>query len=347
MKKLILMIALVFMMATPVNAMDITAPEVPQDGQQFLKEEPDSFGAGLWSIIKEGIALVQPAIASTAGICVGLVGIVILVTMAKMIPGASETTVELIGTIAVAAALIQPTGALIQSGAQTVSQISDYGKLLIPVLTAALAAQGGMTSSTALYAGTIVFDTVLSALIKSVIVPVLYIFLCLCVASTAMGEQLLGKLKAFSKWLMTWGLKIILYVFTGFIGITGVVTGSVDAAALKATKLTISGMVPVVGGILSDASETILVSAGVLKNAAGVYGMLAVIALWIGPFIKIGVQYLLLKGTFALCSVFSAKQTTSLIQDFSSAMGMLLAMTGTMCALLLLSVICFMKGVAL
>ena len=114
--------------------------------------------------------------------------------------------------------------------------------------------------------------------------------------------------------------------------------------ALKAAKMTISGVVPVVGGILSDASEAVLVGAGTVKNAAGLYGMFAIIAIWVGPFVKIGVHYLMLKGTGILCAVFSDKQFTELVQDISPAMGMLLAMTGTVCLMLMISMVCFMKG---
>ena len=127
--------------------------------------------------------------------------------------------------------------------------------------------------------------------------------------------------------------------------ITSVVSGAVDASAIKALKLTVSGMVPVVGGIISDASESILVSAGVLKSTAGVYGIVATIAIFVGPFLKIGAQYLALKFTGAICSVFSAKEEASLIKDFSTGMGMVLGMTATVCLLLLISVVCFMKGV--
>ena len=136
----------------------------------------------------------------------------------------------------------------------------------------------------------------------------------------------------------------MLYIFTGYLSITGVITGTADAAAVKAAKLTISGAVPVVGGILSDASEAVIVGAGVMKNAVGVYGLLAVLALFITPFLQIGVQYLLLKLTAVLCGVFGVKEASALVEDFSSAMGLLLGMTGTISFLMLISTICFMKG---
>ena len=172
-----------------------------------------------------------------------------------------------------------------------------------------------------------------------------YVFLALSVANSALGQDMLKQMKDLVKWLMTWTLKIVLYIFTGYMSITGVVSGSADAAALKATKLTISGMVPVVGSILSDASEAVLVGADLVRSAAGIYGLLAVIALWIGPFVRIGVQYLLLKLTAGVCGTLQFKRATDLVQSFSTAMGLLLGMTGTISVMLLVSTVCFMRGV--
>ena len=137
----------------------------------------------------------------------------------------------------------------------------------------------------------------------------------------------------------------MLYVFTGYIGVTGVVSGTTDASILKAAKLTISGAVPVVGGILSDASEAVMVSISTVKNAAGLYGLFAIIAMVIGPFLEIGAQYLVLKLTAAVCGIFGSKEINGLIGDFSTAMGFLLAMTGAVSVMQLISTICFLKGV--
>jgi stage III sporulation protein AE len=127
--------------------------------------------------------------------------------------------------------------------------------------------------------------------------------------------------------------------------ISSVITGGTDKATLKAAKLAISGAVPVVGGIMSDASETILLGAGVVKNAAGIYGLLAVIAIVILPFLRVGILYLLLKATVAVCGIFSVGKISELVQGFSDAMGFLLGMTGTASLLFLISIVCFLKGV--
>lgn len=345
MKKLILIVILVFAMSIPVQALDLTAPTVPEDSQQFMPADTESFGEGLWFVFKSAIHTLQPEIASGCGICLAVIVAMMMTSLLNSFPGMSKGVAELAGSGAVACLLLGNASTLIGSAVNTISELSEYGKMLLPVMTAAMAAQGGFTSSAALYTGTAVFDAVLGSVIHTILSPMIYIFLTLAVANSALGEELLKKIRDFMKWLISWCLKTLLYLFTGYMGITGVVSGTADQTALKATKLTISGMVPVVGGILSDASEAVLVSAGVVKNAVGVYGLLAIGAIAIGPFVRIGVQYLLLKLTAAVCGIFGCKRTTELIQDFSSAMGLLLAMTGTVCLLLLISTVCFLKGV--
>jgi len=157
---------------------------------------------------------------------------------------------------------------------------------------------------------------------------------------------MLSKFRDLLKKLASWILKMILTVFTAYMGITGVISGTTDAAALKVTKATISSFVPVVGGIMSDASEAVLLSAAMAKNAAGIYGIFAVLVLFLEPFLKIGCHYMVLKLTAATCSVFGVKSITDLVSDFSSAMGLLLAMTAAACILQLISTVSFLKGVA-
>ena len=337
MKILIWMIVIVLSFACPVHAVEITAPAAPDSVQELVPNEPATF--------YEGLMYIQPAVVQGAGTCLSVIAAVLLVSLIQKLPASSTRTVALAGVVVVATLLVAPSNTLIRLGVSTVNELSEYGKLFLPVMTTALAAQGGATSSAAIYTGTVLFSNFLSGIISNLVTPMIYIFLCLSVANSSIGEPVLKRLQKFVKWLITWSLKLVLYFFTGYIGITGVISGSADAAAIKATKLTISGVVPVVGNILSDASETILVSAGVMKNAAGIYGMFVIMALWISPFIQIGVQHLLLKISAAVSEVFGSKQLVELVQDFSTAMGFLLAMTGAVCLLLLISTVCFMKGV--
>lgn len=345
MSRIVCVLTLILLLAVPASAAELNAPAVPDSAKAYMPSNQESFGEGLLEVLRDALVYFRPDLREASEVCLSILAAVMLASLLESFPGTPRKTVTLAGAVWVAFVLLRSANSMVNLAAQTVEEISEYGKLLIPVMTTALAAQGGVTSSTALYAGTAIFDTVLTGMISKILTPMIYLYLTLAVAGSALGEDVLKKLRDTAKWAMTWALKTMLYIFTGYIGITGVISGTTDAAALKAAKLTISGVVPVVGGILSDASEAVLVGAGTVKNSAGIYGLFAILAIWIGPFLKISAHYILLKATGALCGIFGNKPITELIGDFSSAMGLLLGMTGTVCLMLLISMVCFMRGV--
>ena len=321
---------------------DLTAPTVP--GVSAVENQ--SFSEAVLEILGDALAHFQPDLREAAGACLAVLAAVAALSMLSMLPG-KKIGIRLAGAMVVATILLEPAHALIILGADTVRELGEYEKLLLPVLTAALAAQGGVGTSAALYAGTAAFNALLSNLTFRLLVPMIYMYLALAVGHAAVGEEMLKKLRDMVKSSAVWGLKTMLYVYTGYITITGVVSGTTDASLLKAAKLTISGAVPVVGGILSDASEAVLVGAAAVKNAAGIYGLLAVLSLWIGPFLRIGAHYLMVRAVGAVGGIFGVDGASSVIDAFATAMGLLLAMTGAVCLMLIISTICFLWGAGL
>ena len=345
MKHIFLGLLFVLLLSPKISAETFTAPTVPNAGAYIFPEEPENFTDGLMSILSDAMPLIRPAIVDAAAACAGLVGVAILMFLFGNMPGGSKHVIQSVAALSIAGLLLQSSKIMIQLAINTIVELSQYGKLLFPILTAAVAAQGGTSTSVALYVGTSAFDAVLCAVIQRLIIPMIQLYICLSVASAAIEQDFLKKLRDNIKWIMTWILKTLLYTFVGYMSITGVISGTTDAAALRAAKLTLSSIVPVVGGILSDASEAILVGTNVVKSTTGVYGLLAILSVLIGPFITIGAQYLLLKLSCLVCSIFTKDATYELIDNFSTAMGFLLAVTGSVCLLLIVGTVCFMKGV--
>ena len=346
MRRVIILILLLFLLPCSVKAMEFTAPSAPEPAEKYMPDEQHSFGEDLWYVIKSAIADIQPSLSRAISVSASLFAVTLLVSVVQTISGKDKNVIYLVAAISVSMVLLEPSNAMVQLGVETVEELSEYGKLILPVMTAALAAQGGANSASALYTSTALFNTVLTSGITKIIVPLLYVYLSLSIVNSVLLQDILKRFQSATKSVITWCLKAGLYLFSGFITITGVVSGTADASAVKAAKLIISGTVPVVGKMISDASETILVSAGVMKSTVGVYGIVALCAILIGPFLKIGVQYFVLKITASICSVLHDGRSTQLIGVFSEIMGFLLAMTGTVCLLLLISMVCFMKGIA-
>ena len=345
MKRLLLAVFILLSITFPAAAADMTAPPVPEMGKEYMPDSTESFSEGLWTILKAGITAVKPELANACKSCFVVICVGLLLSFFQNLKGMAKAGVGFVSILLPGCILLETGNSMIALAAETVQTISEYGKLLLPVMATTLAAQGFGATSAALYASAAMFCGFLGNLISGVLLPGVYIFLALAIAGSATENQMLCKLKEMIISFYSWTLKTMLSFFTGFLAITGVVSGTTDAAAARLTKAAISGMVPVVGGILSEATESVLVGAGMVKNAAGVYGVLAVMAVCVGPFLQIGVQYLLLKATAAFCDLFTGKQVSQLLKDYSGAMGLLLGMTGACTMLLFISVICFMKGV--
>lgn len=341
-----LVILLILLCSLPIsaNGAEFLAPEVPESAADMMTESGD-FEEGLRQLIENALPQLRPDLYEASKVSLGILAAVLMITMLQSVSGSVSTAAYFSGSVTVSALLLLSTNSLIRLASDTVLEMSEYGKLLLPVMTAAMAAQGGIAGSAALYSGTAIFNSLLTSLVSGIFVPLVYLFLAVSAANSALGEDILKRMRDILKGLVSWCLKTLLTVFTTYMGITGVVSGTTDAATLKAAKVTISTVVPVVGSILSDASEAVLVSAGLAKNAAGVYGILAILAVFLRPFLRIGVHYLVLKATAAVCGIFGTKTMSELVGDYSTAMGLLLAMTGSSCLLLLISTVCFLKGV--
>ena len=186
---------------------------------------------------------------------------------------------------------------------------------------------------------TMLFSTVLMSLITKLLLPLVYGYIAACVAHAAVGNEGLKRIAGVLKWTVTSILTVLLLVFVGYLTVSGVIAGTADAVAVKAAKFTVSSMVPVVGGILSDAAETVLAGAGILKNAVGVFGMLVILSMCVVPFLQLGIHYLAYKLTAALAATVADGRTSGLIDGLGGAFGLILGMTGASAMLLLVSMV--------
>lgn len=323
---------------------DFIAPAPSGDAITLMPPQVGNFPADLMSVIVAAFSKVQPDMVDAVRICLTLILCAVLLGLFRSLPGKMNEIVSIAGAVMPGMILLSNTRSMVQLATSTVTEMSQYGKLLLPVLTATLAGQGGGGTSAALYTMTMVADSIFCSFLTKLLIPLVYTFLLLQICFAVTKDIMMGSLSKQISGIVSWIMKISLTAYTALLSVTGVITGTTDAAALKATKLTLSNVVPLVGGILSDASEAVLVGAGVVKNTAGVYGLLSLLAILVTPFLKIGIQYLMLKGTTVVCQILDDGAVSQIISAFTTAMGILLALVGSMAIIFAISIICFLKG---
>lgn len=261
--------------------------------------------------------------------------------------GSSPRSVSLAGTLAVTAVAVSDVNALLGMGTSAIGRMASFGNVLLPAAAAVTAATGAVTGAAARQLAAALFSDLLVNLIHGLLVPLLYGYIAASVAQAAVGENRLKRLADLLKWTVTTALTLVMMVFVGYLTVSGVVAGTADAATVKAAKFAISGAIPVVGGILSDAAETVLASAGVLKGTVGVFGMLTILGICLIPLLQLSVHYLAYKLTAALAAALGDGPVCGLVDRLGSAFGLVLGMTGACCLLLLIALVSCVSVAAL
>ncbi len=328
----------------PGDLTDALSPEA----EQIL----DSLGDGSYDhntlmrgLGRIGEAVCQGALSlfrSNVNGAVLLLGVVLLCSviddMHRAADSGTENYVPLAGALVITLIAAGSLRSLMGVGMETMEQLDVFAKSLLPTLAAAVAAGGGVVSASVRQILTVMFTNLLISVIRHLLLPMVYCYVAVAVANAVLPDHALKRLQSGIGKVVTGALTGLLVVFTAFLTLSGAAGTAADAAALRLTKSAISAAVPVVGSIIADATDSVLASAGILKSAIGVFGMLGVLAICLTPFLHLAVQYLLYKLTAFLASTVGSESLVELIDSLGSAFGLLLGMTGTCALLLLISV---------
>ncbi len=320
------------------DAIDTEALE--DAGAGLTLDESFDFGEAIGQLLSAAGDTLHGAVAAATRSAVLLLIVILFCEMANLFfahaaPSGGVTT--LVGVLAITAIAVTDVSSLIDIGSQTIGNLSDFSKLLIPVMTACSAATGGVTAATARQAATLLFANVLVTAIERVLMPFVYLYVSASVAYAALDNEGLKAIARLFKWAITVTLTAMLTVFTIYLSVTNFAAAGADAVAIKLTRTVISGMVPVVGGILSDASETVLAGAAVVRSTVGVFGIATVLFFCAGPFLYLGSRYLAYRLVSVLASLISESRTARLIEEIGSAFSLVLGMTGSVALLVMIS----------
>ena len=303
--------------------------------------QPQSLLAKLWTyVLHEG----GGAVVSAARNAALLLAIVFLSALCASlsVSGACGKVTQMAGTVAVAALSVTHVTSCITAGSEALATLRDFSKILLPSMCAAAAASGAATSAAAKYAATSLFLDVLLSAETAVLLPLLYLYAGTVICGTTLENDVLASLSG----LLRKAFRLLLIgfasVFTLYLSLTGILTGSADAAAVKTA---VSAALPVVGSIVADAASTVTSSAAILRSGIGVVGVVSVAAMCVTPYLQFVMHYVLYKLAAGIAESFADKRVGRLIDGFADVYGFLLGMVGVASLILFLSIVSSMKAV--
>ena len=347
----VLMVLLPFLVLPALGA-ELSFPQVDellQEAEGYGVTETDGLGQGVQSILETGLDQAGSLLRHSLQTGLKLLAVAVFCGLAEGVYAGKREgglqAVQMAGALAVTALSVSDMQTMIGLGRQTIEQMDGFAGLLLPVVAVLTAATGAATGAAVRQGATVLFSDLLIGAIDTLLVPIVYAYVAVCAAHAAVGNEGLKKLASVLKWVVTSLLTAVLLAFVGYLTASGAIAGSADAAAIKTAKMAISRAVPVVGGILADAAETVLVGAGVLRGTVGIVGMLGVLAICLIPFLQLAFHYLTYKLAAALIGTVSDKRLSDLLDSIGGAFGIVLGMTGACALMLLVSLASAVKAV--
>lgn len=261
---------------------------------------------------------------------VKILGVLMLVSLVNSVKSsiASSTLTGVLDSVAVLSVsivLIIPLCETIEYSATVIKLSADFMFAFVPIMTAIIIAMGQSLQGAGNYTTVMTAGTVVSMISKNVLVPLLNTFLGISVVSGISNKvNLKGFCELINK-IIKWVLTFTMSIFTAVLTMQSIVTASVDSAGTKATRFAISSFVPLVGGALSEAYQTVRGCMGMLKSGVGVFSILATATIYIPAIISCVLWLVSINISVAMADVFDMGKLSTLLKSITTVLNVTIA----------------------
>lgn len=232
----------------------------------------------------------------------------------------------------------------VNTGREVVDKMVSFMQALLPLLLTLLVALGGVASAAIFHPVILASLTLLGTLTKNIVLPLIFFAAVLSIAGNLSPHFRLSHLAGLFKTVALGILGVFSTIFLGLLAIRGVAGGIGDGIALRTARFAVDAFIPIVGGMFADALEAIVSSSLLIKNAAGIAGMIAVLLIVGLPLLKMITLALIYKLAGALVQPVGEGQVVDLLNDLGGSLMMVFAVVSVV-GLLFFFTIAILVGV--
>ncbi len=227
---------------------------------------------------------------------------------------------------------------IVAMGREVIDNMVMFMQAMIPVLITLLMSVGNITTAT-IFQPVILFSVqIIGTIIKNFSLPVLFFATALSMVNNISDQFQISNMVNFLKQINKWCLGIILTVFVGVMTVQGFASSVVDGVVNKTTKYAVNNFVPIVGGVLSDAVDTVLGCSLILKNAIGIVGVVIIALICLVPAIKILALIIVYRFTAAVIEPVSDQRVVKCINDLGDSLTMIFTLVLAVALMFLISI---------
>ncbi len=307
---------------------------LPEDARRFLES------SGFTGFTANGVSNVDvQRVLSSLGkiirqntiepfrVLVGIFGIVLLSAALRTVGtgGSSDGVLSLVTSLCTISVIAPPVLGLTSDLADTITVSGNFMLLYVPVISGLIVASGAAASGY-MYCGVMVFvSNAVMQIASMAVVPLLKCLMSLSLVSSACISVKLGGLTELFRKASKFVLTFCMSLFAAFLTMRSIVAAAADSLTNRAVKFAVSSFVPLVGGALSEAYQTVISCVSILKAGVGAAAIAAVFAMFIPAAVRCLIWQSVTSLGAAMCGIFGLDKTESLLVSLSNVVSVMFA----------------------
>ncbi len=307
---------------------------LPEDARRFLES------SGFTGFTPNGVSNVDvQRVLSSLGkiirqntiepfrVLVGIFGIVLLSAALRTVGtgGSSDGVLSLVTSLCTISVIAPPVLGLTSDLADTITVSGNFMLLYVPVISGLIVASGAAASGY-MYCGVMVFvSNAVMQIASMAVVPLLKCLMSLSLVSSACISVKLGGLTELFRKASRFVLTFCMSLFAAFLTMRSIVAAAADSLTNRAVKFAVSSFVPLVGGALSEAYQTVISCVSILKAGVGAAAIAAVFAMFIPAAVRCLIWQSVTSLGAAMCGIFGLDKAESLLVSLSNVVSVMFA----------------------
>lgn len=227
------------------------------------------------------------------------------------------------GVLSISLCLLVPLSACIARVVSAIGLTADFMKALLPVLACVLTVSGNPTAALSYNSLCFAAAQIVTQIADGFIKPIIQIILSLSVMSGINDSINFEKTVSFVKKTVVFILSFISTVFVALLSLKGALANAADTVAVRGIRFLIGNSIPVVGGAVSDAYNSIIGTLLMVKNTVAVFAVAAIGVINLPVIAECVCWIFALNLLSAFSDIFSLKKISSMLASVASSVTLL------------------------
>lgn len=181
------------------------------------------------------------------------------------------------GKLCLAILVIRSTYLIIDLANDYLNSVCNIMNLLTPVMQAVYLAEGSLTKMSISTSAVMLVVTAIGNINSQVMTPCVNVLFTLSAVASVCDEVNLSSLTATIRRFIMRMWQIITIAFSFMLGTQSVIASSADNLAAKTVKFALGSIIPMAGGVLAEAFNTVREGLSFIKTATGIGGIITIL----------------------------------------------------------------------